>query len=509
MLRRFTDDRLALLGLGFVYTLFVGIIATAWNGALTMAWHPGIHLEQTSVAINHAQHGLFIPYSIIQADLLHLPPLYTWFTYGAIELTGWTEAGRLVSLLAGLSTLAVLFAILEEFDFDRDIRLGALVFLATSPLFLLLSGAIMQETLMLFFSTLAMYVFARYVRTGDERYLLATSLPIFLSSFSKWPGIFTLIPIALFLSWDERWRIFRHWQAYLVAIIPVSLSLLWFFYLSSVSTSPPSGNIAIRLLFNVQTSPVTTVVRLTRYWMTRLPGTHLLLALVALGSFRRFDEREVFFVSWLAGGVLYVVVFLAGAVFHDHYSALMLPPLAVLAAWGLRTLLTHIESRLPSITSQQLTAVVWVLLLVGVLVGVATLSTTVQTESEYVVDRNDVGAFSVSGLGSRDTALVVFPDTDKQSYAREVDDVAAYVNDRPSSHVGIVGRASFQVYYGLSGNLTQVEMYSVLSGRFENDSTPPDVLVVPKQDDLNTTIPGYAQDREFTRFRVYRRNASN
>jgi hypothetical protein len=508
MVRRPTDERLAVFAVAFAFFCFALAVATAWNGLLTLVWHPGIHLEQTSVAVNYARRGLLTPFSQAKQDLLHLPPLYSWVTYVAVRLTGWTEAGRLVSVLSGVSTIPVLYATLRELDVERDVRLGALVFLATSPLFVLLGGAIMQEALMILCSTVAMYTFARYVGTGEERYLLLTAVPVFLSTFAKWPGVFILVPIGLFLLWDERWRVFRHWQAYAVAVVPVSLSLGWFLYISSVSMSPPSGDIANRLVINVRTTPVETVVRLGRYWLTRFPATHLLFAVVGLSALGLDNRRDVFVVAWLAGGLSYVLVFLSGAVFHDHYSALMLPPLAILAAQGLRKLSTVLEDRTP-LSRDRLVPAVWILLFVGMLVGLGALTTAVSPETRYAVDRDTPDGYVVSGLGNRDILLVISPDGAHRSYSQEVDAVAQFVNEQDTSHVGLIPREAMPVYYRLGGDLSRIEIYSnrpgepgLPSGKLTNDPSPAEVVVAPKRSRWDGTLSGYEQAREFDRFYV-------
>jgi len=518
-MRHPTDERLVVFGVALFFLVLASVVATAWDGLLTLVWHPGIHLEQTSVAVNYAHHGVLTPFSLNKQDIVHLPPLYSWFVYAAIQVTGWIEAGRIVSVLAGVATIPILYLTVEEFDTDWDIRLGAPLFLATSPLFVLLGGAIMQETLMVFFSTLAMYLFARYVTTGNDQYLLGTAIPIFLSAFAKWPGIFTLVPIGLFLLWEKRWGVFRYWQAYAVAVVPVGLSLAWFVYISHIAISPPSGNITSRLLFAIDLSPGSVVKRLVRYWITRFPVTHLFFALVGVTVLDVADEWDVFVLAWLAGTFAYVVVFLRGAVYHDHYAALMLPSLAVLAALGLGRLSTAMVSRLQSVTRGQVVAVVWVLLLFGITIGVAGLSVSVRPETQYVAGQEDVGQYVVSGAGNRKVVFVAFPDTDRQPYPREVDTVASHVDTYDTSHVGFVTSETLPVYYRLSGNHSKMETYSSPPGSVErygspssqllNDSTPADIVVAPKRSNWDGSVPGYEIDREFPRFYVLTRTASS
>lgn len=278
-----------------------------------------------------------------------------------------------------------------------------------------------------------------------------------------------------------------------------------------MSVSPPSGDITVRLIVNMQTSPTETIRRLGLAWATRVPFTHLLLAAIGLASLSLDDERDVLLLMWFGGGFSYVVVFLSGAVFHDHYAALMLPPLAVLSALGLRALSTELSFRLGSITRTQVAATICILLILGMSVGVATLTTTVHPETNYITEKDETGGYTVR-QGSVPVVLTMAPDQRSRSFPQDAEAVAQFVNKQGYSHVGLIQPEAVPIYYHLSGNLSRVEIYwsspgemgrnKTLSRELHNDPSPADIVVAAKQNNWNGTLAGYKQLRESERFYV-------
>lgn len=296
----------------------------------------GIRFEQTSVALNYDHYSFLTPYSpalsSFGGDFLHLPPLYSWLEYPFIKMTGSIEAGRFISFLFAVATLVIVYKICELLRYDRKTRFMAVLFLAFSPLFLWVSTEVMQETTMLFFSTLSIFFLLKYFQRNNNRYLLTTGFAVFLSAFAKWPGIFTLIPILVYLYHKERFKPLRNPSFYFMVLLPIVLCGAWMLHIESISKTSALGKTQPGTILALE-SPM-QLLEVVFQWGSRFLPTTLLFALIGL-IYRRKNKEFSLLASWLAAGVLFYFIFLQAAVtFHHHYAALMLPPVALLAAQG-------------------------------------------------------------------------------------------------------------------------------------------------------------------------------
>lgn len=246
-----------------------------------------------------------------------------------IEVTGLLEAGRLVSFLFGFGTLLLVLKICKEL-YDKKTSHLAMFLLASSPAFFALSAHIMQETMMVFFSTLSILSLLKYREEKRNRYLFAVGISIFLSAFAKWPGIFTLIGVGICLLYTEKERAFRKPAIYVSMFFPLILSLAWYFHIQEVAVSvSPSRHLIGRLFFNLEASFLKVIKDTGFELTTRVPLTTLLLALVGISQ-RKNKDRII--LAWLLSGIVFYLIFLQGAFKHGHYGFLMVPPLAILGS---------------------------------------------------------------------------------------------------------------------------------------------------------------------------------
>lgn len=326
------------LGLGIIlcgYLATVIVLMTAWGGHLTTFWHPGIHLEQTSVAANYPATGFFRPFSDVQQGIVHLPPVYSWLVFVGLTGSGWYGIGKVASLIMGLGTLVVLHQTVKRLGYAQEIRLLSVTMLASSPLFLMLSGSVMQETALLFFSVGAMHCFLFYWQSDSVPGLLLATFLVACAVLSKWQGVFMLIPMAAVLFYDGGFRGLFKIRNVVAAALPLILGFGWLRWIQLNSADPPTGQLFNRFFFNVGSSAreiaLMIGVDIVAFW----PISMVLLALVATLR-RTFDPaNKILLFSWLAAGLSFYALFFQGSIHHDHYIALALPPFAILAALGL------------------------------------------------------------------------------------------------------------------------------------------------------------------------------
>ncbi len=240
-------------------------------------------------------------------------------------------------------TLLILYRISGRLGFSKITSITSTFILATSPLFLHLSGSIMQETTMIFFSCFSIYLLINYLNKEKELYLFLSSITISLSAFAKWPGIFTLIPFFLILFRREKLGIFKKPVFYFLGGLPIILSVGWLMYIKSISVVAPGGKLFVRLFFNLDISIPLLLAHTIHKWALVLPATTIFLAITGLYKIKISEEKYFLLISWLFSGFLFYLIFLHGSVYHDHYAALMLPPISILAGLSVE----RISSKIP------------------------------------------------------------------------------------------------------------------------------------------------------------------
>lgn len=293
------------------------------------------------MALNYDHYSLLTPFSTAAGDFANLPPLYSWIIRLAMVGAGHIEAGRIVSFMFGMGTLLLTFKICGLL-YGRKTGYVAMLLLATSPLFIVVSTVMMPETTMLFFSALSVFLLMKFLETDNNKYLFAVGATAFLSVFAKWPGIFTLVGVGGYLLHKRGLKILKNPAFHALIFIPVFLSLIWIFHIQSIAMKPMLGEGLLNYLFFNLTAPLSEVFTNVGYELTiYVPLTTLGLALAGIVLTKKENRLPLF---WLMGGALFYLLFLKGAAGHYHYSSLMLPPLAILGARGAIALSNKVES---------------------------------------------------------------------------------------------------------------------------------------------------------------------
>lgn len=144
------------------------------------------------------------------------PPLFFWSSAAGMALFGTAEwAARLPSLAAAVALLTLLVVVLRRYA-DRRIACPAALMTAVSPVFFILSGAVMVDMVLGFFvagSLLAYFAFARETDARTRRYW---SLLVFIllagGLLSKGPVAIILFGLPIF-TWTfirGKWSLLRH-----------------------------------------------------------------------------------------------------------------------------------------------------------------------------------------------------------------------------------------------------------------------------------------------------------
>lgn len=265
-------------------------------------------------------------------------------------------AARSVFFASFLLAVVALWAALRASAGDDLARWATLVFLAT-PLAQHYSRALVVDLFAIGGGLLAFALAASGLERGSVPRLALAAFVAVPAALVKGPVLLPLVPPLLVLALARRDRRLLPGAA-LLGLLPLAAFVLWRLHAERVNAAAPDwsflpdyhrmtnmgrwyfGSLAQRL------DPIalkTLAGRIPRA-VAGPAGAALFLLAVALFP-RRTDWRTV--LAWLAGAVLYVLVFWNLNVVHDYYQLAVLPALALLLAGPLSLLSSRLAVRRP------------------------------------------------------------------------------------------------------------------------------------------------------------------
>ncbi|MCR4325044.1 MAG: phospholipid carrier-dependent glycosyltransferase [Candidatus Curtissbacteria bacterium] len=171
--------------------LFVSIILLA---SILRLYHlgstpPSLYWDEASLGYNaysilktgHDEHGNFLPLTNFPAFGDYKPPLYIYATVPSIAIFGLSEFGiRFPSVFFGILTVALTYFLARKIFKNETVAILAAFFLAISPWHLQLSRGAFEGNLALFFSTLGIYLFAKFAQ-DKPAYIFPSALSFLLA----------------------------------------------------------------------------------------------------------------------------------------------------------------------------------------------------------------------------------------------------------------------------------------------------------------------------------------
>ncbi len=329
-------------------------------------------------------------------------PLMNHLAGRLAQLTGHLEAsGRCVAV--GFWGLAcILLHRLVRATFDDKIALGTTTLFVVSPLSIFFGQAFQPESLVLFLSLLILYSWLKTLQTGSHSWFLIFLITLGFSVILKFNEIVHLgVPIlaTAILHWKKTaWRQPRLWIA---ALLLALILAAWSHLISEVNrTSSPHWTAGANLAsfigtWTQRTSPE-FYLKLISY-MVFLGITPMLLPFLILGIRKILKMRDVLWISWGAGILLYELVFGPGGPgAHSYYHLNVLPWFCIMTALGIRDARSGPRIR-QSVWIHCGAILLWIL---GVIIGCAVLFHPDRTAFEAALELKKAGA------SSRELALI-------------------------------------------------------------------------------------------------------
>ncbi len=278
--------------------------------------------------------------------------LVTWLTALLYNLFGIHEwVGRLVTISFSTGSL-VLMLLLLRLHLGKEPATYGLIYFAFAPSNWFFSRVLMSEPLMLFFSIALLYSFSLWLQSGSRLHYAMAVLSGALAFLVKLPTIILVVPL-LFLAYRKyRWRLFRRWALWLLAIAALLPAALYYWHAKvhigahyfTVGVGFGGGMWFSLRRFLDPSNYSLMMQRLLKDHLTALGVVLLPLGLLATGCVWKWpaagtgaDDRRVdwnVFHAWLGAVVLYFIVVWGGNIRQTYYQLPLLPPAAGLIGVG-------------------------------------------------------------------------------------------------------------------------------------------------------------------------------
>jgi hypothetical protein len=317
---------------GFLIALAIGMFLRYWRlNALGFNSDEAVYAGQAASIAHQSEYLPYFPifraHPLLFQSLLSLP-----YRFGVTDIVG-----RMLAAAFGVGTLVVAYH-LGKLLYGRSAGLVAMTLLAVMPYHITVSRQVLLDAPMVLFATAALYALARYCKSHQGRWLVATGALMGLAIVTKETAVILFGGMYCFfvLSHTVRLRVKRAAVALAVAGV---IALAFPLTLRLAGASRSGGNYLVWQLFRRANHPMD-------FYLTAVPSVIglLVLAVAVLGMLldrKRLDWREGLLVSWC---VVPIVFYTLMPIKGFQYLLPLAPPVAVLAARALTS--ANIWSRL-------------------------------------------------------------------------------------------------------------------------------------------------------------------
>jgi hypothetical protein len=237
-------------------------------------------------------------------------------------------AGRLLSVLFGMATVALAYAIGARL-YDRRVGVLAALIVGLMPYAVIVSRQILLDSPMTFFATLVLYLLVRYVQSERPAWLYAAAAALGLTVLCKETGIILLGGAYAFFALTRKVKVSLRQAGIALAVLFVVI----FAYPLSLRFSGKASTGGAFLTWQLFRRPNHTW---TFYPLTVTPAIGLaVVAVIIVGLLalrRSLGWREHLLVAWLAAPCVFFELW---AVKGFQYLLPAAVPLAVLAAMAI------------------------------------------------------------------------------------------------------------------------------------------------------------------------------
>jgi len=324
--------------------------------------HDWNSVQYSNIARNYLRYGYskikfgqITSTGIQQLDQLHYsthyPPTLPLLISFSFKLLGINEtSARLIPLIFSLGLLILLFLISRKLKFSYMASLASTT-VAFTPMLRYFAKMPVHEVLIVFFSTLSVYFYLRFIQSSSRNNLIKFLISAFLNGYISWPGYF-LYPFLVIHAYIYHRKLYKK-----VAICLLALSLsfaLHLFHIYILTGVLFGGNMIDSLLFRLNLSQAINpdkidLVQFTwpKYFIQEIRWNIIyytrifIIASIIFTFFSSFKiikrqpltRAESLIIALLFFPLSYILIFSNMVFIHDYFNIFFLPFFALSFAW--------------------------------------------------------------------------------------------------------------------------------------------------------------------------------
>lgn len=256
---------------------------------------------------------------------LNHPPLFFWLTTIGVWLSKSGYWGlRIIPLFFSLGSLLILFKMMRLIS--RGLSWLVLVFSISMPMYFVYATFPVYVNVLLFFALTAYYYAIKFSKTDSRFHFFLILLFLFLASLTDYPGFFAGLGIAVFFFLEKLKK------RYIISLLLPSLLgfgfwfCLIFLFKPGRFTNLQTGFLTWSL-FASNLLPVFFAVLIKRLIVYFTPIITFLFFL----NIRKFARKKIFHLclSLLIFGILNIITFPMGTIFHPDIFYFLIPAFAI------------------------------------------------------------------------------------------------------------------------------------------------------------------------------------
>lgn len=270
-------------------------------------------------------------------------PLYQAIIASISHLTGYSDSlGRVISIIFGVSSGIVLYALTYELSRNKYIALSSMVFFLFFPLNIFYQQAFMIESTVVFLQLSALYSWTIYAKSSSNKWLVFSGVYTTFAFLQKSIySPFLILPIVVIL-WSNRVGEIRKNGLYTLCLSVIVL-IAWQLYVNYSNTI--NGNAFFTLgnksqfIWNFGTVQDRVDIGQWTYRLsnlldsiTKFGAIACITGIVILYNVKKKEKNILF--AWLFSMCLYFFIFFR-IQSHTYYSMPILPVIAIFASYGL------------------------------------------------------------------------------------------------------------------------------------------------------------------------------
>jgi 4-amino-4-deoxy-L-arabinose transferase-like glycosyltransferase len=209
--------------LALLVFLVVFAVAALYNlGYMSVQWDEMPHLVGAKMILQGQTWNYMTTYG-------YYPPVFDLVTTGYFQIFGATQvAGRLVAVTFSLLAIGLVYEFTKR-TYGQKNALIASILLGTMPGFLWLSRVTMLDTMLIFFFTLAMFVFYSWITKDTNKTLIFSGLALGIGILAKYQIAVAAIAMLVSILFLSRKRFKLSLAKFLLILVVVVLVVVpWF-----------------------------------------------------------------------------------------------------------------------------------------------------------------------------------------------------------------------------------------------------------------------------------------